>query len=204
MASKKKQKALITPQGPNYFMLLLIGVVLLQSFLLISNASKKESPKEEKPLKTTSALPLEEKNNSQVKLALSPSGISLRKGEAASVDLVLTPKKPLRLDGADIVLSYDPDLFLVSEISTPRLFSLVTQKRTDEKSGRVYLTFLEEKEGGLLLSKEAKLLSLRIKGKATGEGEISIINGDKGTTLIGSGNSQKLTFDKGNTKVVVY
>ncbi|MBU2577956.1 hypothetical protein KKA69_03950 [Patescibacteria group bacterium] len=204
MSNKKKQKLLISPKSPNYFMLILLVVVLLQSFFLITNASKKEEQPKDKPSDLISIPKLEESTESLIKLFFSPSGIYLRKNDSANIDLVLTPKKALKIDGADIVLSYNPDLIQVVEISTPRLFSLVTQKRTDEKSGRIYLTFLEEKEGGLLISKESKLLSLRIKGKVSGEGEISILSGDGSTVLIGSGSSKKLVFDKGNIKVVIY
>jgi hypothetical protein len=202
MTSKKKQRIFVSSKNPNYFMLILLGVVLLQSFFLITDSGQKNKTKES--LGEGVVPKLEESDKSLVKLAFSPSAVYVRKDETASIDLVLTPKKSLRLDGADIVLSYDPTLIEVVEISTPKLFSLVTQRKTDEKSGRIYLTFLEEKEGGLLLSQESKLLSLRIKAGTPGKGEITILSGDGGTVLTESGSSQKTAFDKGNIKVVTY
>lgn len=175
---------------------------MLQSFFLITNSKRKNETA--RPFDQMFVPELEETDESSVKLVFSPSGIYVRKNETANIDVVLTPKKTIRLDGADIVLSYNPSLVEVLEISTPRLFSLVTQKKTDEKSGRIYLTFLEEKEEGLLINKESKLLSVKIRGRTVGEGEMSILSGNGGTVLTGSGSSKKIVFDKSNIKVVIY
>lgn len=141
-----------------------------------------------------------------VSLSFVPSGVAIKEGETTDVDLIITPKKALRLDGADIVVSFDPEVLQVLKVSTSKLFSLVSQNRESEKVGRVYVTFLEEAAGGILIDKEVKFLTLTIKGKETGEGMIEILSAKQGATTVitENGTSKKILFDKGNLKVVVY
>lgn len=150
--------------------------------------------------------PVEEVSQSAVKLNFIPSGVSLRNGDTVNVDLMLTPKKSLRLDGIDIVLAFDPKIVQVSQVITPKLFSFVSENKEKEKDGKIYLTLLEEKENGLVINQEVKLVTLVIKAKAIGESEISILTAEEGPTTVITENqtSKKILFDKGKAKVVVY
>lgn len=176
-------------------------LVIFQTVVLISQQ------KEEKP--TVGYIPVSQPEvvkEASVSLAFVPSGASLKKGQTATFDLFLTPKRPLRLDGADVVLGFDPEVLQITQVNTPKLFSLVSQRKENESKGRISLTFLEEQAGGILIDKEAKLLSLTVKGKVAGESGIFITTADQGpsTVLTESGTSKKILFEKGSLKVVVY
>jgi len=150
--------------------------------------------------------PVEEVDKSVVLLSFIPSGVSLKKGETMNIDLVLSPKKSLRLDGMDIVLTFDPEIVQVSQVITPKLFSFVSENKEKEKEGRIYLTFLEEKTEGLSISQEEKIVTLVIKAVAVGESEVSVLTADEGPSTVITENqtSKKILFDKGKTKIVVY
>lgn len=164
-----------------------------------------------RPLKVASepSIPtpaLQEVQESASVLAFAPSGISLRKGEIANIDLYLTPKRDLRLDGVDVVLGFDPEVVEVTQVTTPKVFSHVTQKKEEKEEGRIYVTFLEEAEAGFLAREPIKLVTLTIRGKKVGEGDFTVITAEEGPTTVIAENktSQKLAFDKGSLKVIVY
>lgn len=139
------------------------------------------------------------------KITFVPSGLVLKKGETTNVDLMLSPKSPLRIDGVETILTYDPKIIQVTKVTTPKLFSLVSEHKGEEK-GRVRVTFFEEKKEGILLNTDVKLLTLTVKALAQGEGEISILTADQGATTViaETATSRKVTFDKENLKIVVY
>lgn len=149
---------------------------------------------------------VEKVEEASVQLSFVPSGVAIKKGETTNIDLIITPKKALRLDGADVAISFDPGTLQVLQVSTPKLFSLVSQNRESEKLGRVYVTFLEEAMEGILIDKETKLLTLTVKGKEKGEGIVEILRAEQGATTVvtENGTSKKILFDKGSLKVVVY
>lgn len=143
---------------------------------------------------------------SLVRLSFSPSGISLKKGESAKVDLILVPKKGLRVDGIDIALSFDPKLVEVTAVATPKLFSFVSQQKGRQTEGKVYITFLEEKEEGLLVSNNMVLLTVTLKGKTAGTSSLSFIKSEEGPTTVIAENktSKKIVFDQEDLQVAVY
>lgn len=162
------------------------------------------------PTKTTEpfvGLPtVEVASQSTVGLSFIPSGVSLRTNETINVDLILTPKKSLRLDGMDVVLSFDPAIVQISQVITPKLFSFVSENKEKEKEGKIYLTLLEEGQNGLAISEETKIVTLVIKAKQVGESLISIVTADDGPSTVITENqtSKKILFDKGKAKIVVY
>lgn len=187
---------------PNWLVPVLAILVIFQAVVLATQKPVSST-------KTNPYIPVPEKEvvkQAQVSLSFVPSGASVQKGQNATVDLVLTPKKLVRLDGADIVLEFDPQVLQITQINTPKLFSIVSQKRENETNGKIYITFLEEGAGGVAIDKEVKLMTLTVKGKKAGEGKIAIITADKGpsTVLTENATSKKMLFDKGSLKVVVY
>lgn len=181
---------------------LLALLVIFQAIVLIT-----QPPVKKQDLGNYLPIPIiEPVKEASVILSFVPSGIALKKGQSASFDLVLTPKKGTRLDGADVVLGFDPKILQIVQVSTPKLFSIASQKRQDEANGKIYITFLEENPGGILIDKEVKLLTLTVKGKTAGEGDVSIITADKGpsTVVTENGTSKKILFEKGNLKIAVY
>lgn len=149
---------------------------------------------------------VEEGKEASVKLTFVPSGISLKKNEVANIDLILTPKRDVRIDGVDIILNYDPKAIEITQVTTPKLFSFVSEKKEKEKEGKVYLTFLEEKSSGLLFKGGTKLVTLSLKGKSLGTSDLSIVTSTEGpTTVIAeNGTSRRILFDRGSLKIVVY
>ena len=196
-----EEKQDITQRLSPWIIPVLALLVIFQSYLIITQ------PKMTASKVGVSQLPeVEEVEESTAGLIFSPVGVSVKKGQTGTIDLILVPQKSLSLDGADIVLSFDPNILQITQVSTPKLFSIVSQKKDDEKGGRVFVTFLEEKQGGVSLTQQAILLSLTVKGNAVGEGTISIVTADYGasTVITEAGTSKKLVFDKGSAQVVVY
>lgn len=150
--------------------------------------------------------PLKESKEYSAILAFTPSEITLKKGEMASIDLILIPKRELRLDGIDIILTFNPQLIEVSQVTTPKLFSFVSEKKEKEKEGKIYLTFLEEKQSGLLIKEDIKLFTLNIKGKERGTTVLSILTSNEGPTTVitESGTSRRISFEKVNLPVIVH
>lgn len=177
-------------------------VVIFQSVIIATHVGKdktvSKSGSKEVPVVT-----IEEAKQSQLKLSFVPSGISLQKGETAGVDLVLTPKRILRLDGIDMALAFNSKTLEIVKVTTFKNFSLVTENREVEK-GKIYLTFLEEKEEGFFVDKPIKLITLTVKAKETGEGTISVLKGEAPSTVIVENRSSKeLEFDPGLLKIIV-
>jgi hypothetical protein len=177
-------------------------LVIFQAFIIIT---QKNQVKVEQVVPKVLPQVVETKESS-ASLFFSPSGISLKKGEAATFDLYLTPKRGIKLDGMDIALAYDPNILQITEIKTPKLFSIVSQRKENEREGKVYVTFLEETQGGLAISSQVKIMTITVKGKAVGEASMSILTADSGvsTVITESGTSKKLLFDRGDLKAVVY
>lgn len=142
---------------------------------------------------------------SSVKFSFSPKSVYLKTGYFASVDLALAPKREIRLDGADIALTFDPKILEV-QVVPAKLFSFVSMSKGKEREGKIGVTFLEEKERGLLIKQETKLLTLIIKGKAFGTSNLSILSSNEGPTTVvaESGTSRKISFDRESLKVVIY
>lgn len=179
-------------------------LIIFQSGILITRSQEVRVVEKQEPYLPVPTV--EEVQEADSELVFVPAGISLRAGETTTVDLIFTPKRNVKLDGMDIVLTFDPAKLQISQVTTPKLFSFVTQNKTDEKKGRIYLTFLEEKDGGLLLDRGTKILALTLKGKIVGESGVALVTADEGpTTVIAeSGTSKKISFAKGSLKVVVY
>jgi len=139
-----------------------------------------------------------------VQFSFSPESIYLKEGKAIEVDLIITPQREIRLDGVDIILTFDPEILEVTQVKPVKVFSTVSQTR--EKAGQVAITFLEEKSDGLLFKEGAKLLNLTIKGKKGGKSNLSVLSSDEGptTVVIESETSRKIPFDSAGLAVVVY
>lgn len=181
-------------------------LALLVIFQAVALLSEKTVVKQTTPLPYLPLTEVELAQEAVVELAFVPSGVSIRKGESMTVDVFLTPKKALQLDGVDLALEFVPEALQITQINTPKVFSLVSQKRENEKDGRIYVTFLEEKAGGLAINTPVKLATLTLKGKTVGESTISILTAAKGpsTVITESGTSKKISFDKGSLRVAIY
>lgn len=160
-------------------------------------------------------LPWELQNNGEVKemaheapvkFTFSPKSIYLKEGKTMNVDLILVSKKEVKLDAADIILTFDPKILEVTQVVPGNVFSSVSQKREKEREGRVSITFLDEKTNGVLIKDEVKLATLVVKGRDFGNGDLSVLSSDEGlTTVIAeSGTSRKIVFDRESLAVVVY
>ncbi len=201
---KMKTKGKVNPNYSFWLIPILSLLVVFQTIVLFSQARRTSSSST--PSGYIPLAKIEESKQSALKLSFVPAGLSLVRGEVTNVDLVLTPKRILKLDGINLYLNFNPEILEISQVTVPKLFSSVSEDKKDLLPGQLHLTFLEEKVGGLLLDKEVKLLTLSIKGKAVGEGIVSISTAEDqpSTVLTESGTSKKILFDKGTVKLVVY
>jgi len=178
----------------NWIMAVLCLLVVFQAVVLVS--SRPKSAPATQPVISQQAL---------AKLSFVPAKATIKKNESVSIDVILTPKNAMKLDGADVILTFNPQILQVMQVSTPKLFSFVSEKKEKEKEGKIYVTFLEEKSGGLLIKGQVKLLNLTIKGKVAGTSEISVLVAEEGpsTVITESETSRKLPFDYENFKLTV-
>lgn len=187
---------------------ILAVLVIFQTVVLAGASFNMPLPRQQAAGRTTAPLLITQTRNEEilVKLAFVPANVSLKQGEVSTVDLVLTPQKEIRLDGIDVVLVFDPEVLEVSGVTASKLFSFVSQKKDKVQEGKIYATFLEEESDGFSLKEKIKLLSLTIKGKALGTGNLSILTAEEGptTVLVENGTSQKIAFDKEGLEVTVY
>jgi hypothetical protein len=186
----------------NWLIPLLCVVVIFQSVVIATQARKSEPVLEDEP-KGIPTVTVEEKEQSQLKLSFVPSGISVQKGETVSVDLVLAPKRALRLDGIDMVLAFDSKILEVIKLATHKNFTSVTENREVQK-GILNLTFLEEKEEGFLVDRPVRLVTLTIRAKEVGEGTVTLLRQEGlSTVIVENRSSKKLEFDQGLLKIIV-
>ncbi len=187
---------------------ILAVLVIFQTVVLAGASFNMPLPRQQAAGRTTAPLLITQTRNEEIlaKLAFVPANVSLKQGEVGTVDLVLTPQKEIRLDGIDVVLVFDPEVLEVSGVTASKLFSFVSQKKDKVQEGKIYATFLEEESDGFSLKEKIKLLSLTIKGKALGTGNLSILTAEEGptTVLVENGTSRKIAFDKEGLEVTVY
>lgn len=194
MAVKKNKSGWLIP--------VLCVVVIFQSVIIAAHARKNERTGGQEPAVAPTAV-IEGQKEAQLKLSFVPSGISLQKGEAASVDLMMTPKRALRLDGIDLVLSYDSKILEIVKLATHRSFTSVSENR-EVARGIINLTFLEEREEGFLADKPVKLATLTVKAKEVGEGTVALLRQEGfSTVIVENRSSKKLEFDQGLLKIIV-
>ena len=183
-------------------------LVIFQAIVLVGGSFNLLLPRQQATGRTAAPFLITQTKNEEIlaKLAFVPANVSLKQGEVSTVDLVLTLQKEIRFDGIDAVLVFDPEVFEVSNVTVSKLFSFVSQKKDKVQEGKIYTTFLEEDSDGLSLKENTKLLSLTIKGKASGTSNLSILTAKEGptTVLVENGTSQKITFDQQDLKVTVY
>ncbi|MGI5825821.1 MAG: cohesin domain-containing protein [Patescibacteria group bacterium] len=186
----------------NWLIPILCLVVIFQSVVIATYARKSEPVSEDDP-KGIPTVTVEEREQSQLKLSFVPSGISVQKGETVNVDLVLAPKRALRLDGIDMVLAFDSKILEVIKLATHKNFTSVTENREVQK-GILNLTFLEEKEEGFLVDRPVRLVTLTIKAKEVGEGTVTLLRQEGfSTVIVENRSSKKLEFDQGLLKIIV-
>jgi len=193
-----------TKKYPDWVVPVLALLVIFQTVVLASYQIPALSPVKPNTLVPSPAVVKDKA--SLARLSFSPSGISLKKGESAKVDLILVPEKAIRVDGLDVGLSYDPKMLEVTTVATPKLFSFVSQQKGKEAEGKIYTTLLEEKEEGLLINTNTVLLTVTLKGKTAGTSNLSFIKAEEGptTVIVENKTSKKIAFDQEDLQVVVY
>lgn len=175
-------------------------LVIYTTLTLVKNTGKNKTEQKAVGFPATKVT---EVSGSTMKLAFVPGGISFQQGETTKVDLWLSPKKGLSLDGINLTISFNPEFLQVTQVETPKLFSSVIEDKEVEKDGKIHLIFLEEKTPGVFLQTPVKLLTLSIKGRALGEGEMSLLSEGGETVITQTKTSKKVLFDYGNLKIII-
>ena len=190
----------------NYFYLVIPLLALTVIFGAVVLFVYPQSRKQVSKLPSTETGQVQQATTPKARLSFLPEKIGMDNGKKISVDLNLDFSVDTRLDGADIILTFDPKLVEVSEVVPGKLFSFVSQRKNELSNGRVSVTFLEEKGGGVLVKKgRNKILSLSLSAKAVGEGKMEIIVAERGATtvLTESGTSKKIDFNALPLEIVI-
>jgi len=135
--------------------------------------------------------------------SFSPAEIILEKAGSASFDLNLSFEKEVFLDGVDIVLIFDSQMVEIIEVVPSEIFSFSVFRKDDLQKGRISVTFLEERGGGIGLSGNNELMTVKLKAKKAGESVIEILEAEKGVTTVitENGTSRKIDFKGESLKV---
>lgn len=126
-----------------------------------------------------------------------PSEVFLEKQQTADFNFKLGFDKNIYLDGVDVILVFDPKIIKIEEVIPSSLFSYNVFRREDLQNGRIAVTFLEERGGGLLFKKEESLMTVSLKRIAEGQSYLSILISEKGASSVitESGTSKKILFE---------
>ena len=127
----------------------------------------------------------------------------MEKAGSASFDLNLSFEKEVFLDGVDIVLIFDSQMVEIIEVVPSEIFSFSVFRKDDLQKGRISVTFLEERGGGIGLSGNNELMTVKLKAKKAGESVIEILEAEKGVTTVitENGTSRKIDFKGESLKV---
>lgn len=117
-------------------------------------------------------------------IQLVPQTVKAIKGKPAVVEVWLKPNKPVNLGGMDLVLKFDPQMAGVTKIEPQKVFSLVLPNRQSEKSGRLFVTYLDESGKGVLIGQGVKLLILTLTPKQAGILKLSLVSSTEGATTV--------------------
>lgn len=102
----------------------------------------------------------------KAELSLQSAAATVVQDQEFTADVILTQEKA-KLLGVDAVLTYDPEILTVEEVTLGSAFteSLPVQIKADE--GKVYITLYNRQ--GQEITGEVKLATLKLRAKAAGE-----------------------------------
>jgi len=138
------------------------------------------------------------------KLYLNPLNGQIKVGESINIAIMLhAPGKSL--DGADIILDYDPALFDVlttgGKLTTGDAFPSYPKNRVDSTKGKIYLTGITLEPKPEAVTPDRIMAELVLKAKKEGAGRLSFewVKGNKSlSTIIENGTSKTLLGDVGD------
>lgn len=128
-------------------------------------------------------------------------------GKEGQVTVKAAPLKNLNLDGADILIEYDPAYLEVLGTSPTDKFTYTARNWIEPEKKRVLVTMLEtELPEGLALTagEEINLLTISLKSVKSGETTLKVINGeDSGTGFTENGTAKRLPFSAEDFEIVI-
>lgn len=103
-------------------------------------------------------------------LKLSPLKRGAKVGQEFKVDIIL--KTNQEINGADAILSFDPNLLEVSNIVEGQIFPLYPRKNVNLEKGRVEITAVKMKKDGQVFTQPMVFATIIFKGKKSGTAKV--------------------------------
>jgi len=179
-------------------------LVIFQTVMLLSNSGRQNTAVvQELPTGNTQVIPNNTSAAAQIQLVTQAA--TAVKGEAVLVEVWLKPVKALTLGGMDLVLKFDPLMVAINKVETGKMFSLVIPNRQSEKSGRLFITYLDESGQGVTVSGAVKLADVTLTAKQAGSLNLAVVSSSEGATtvLADKSSSNSLPFTAGNLVIDV-
>lgn len=139
-------------------------------------------------------------------LVFVPESVAAVKGEPIQVEIWLKPSEQISLGGMDLVFRFDPKVVSLTKVEAQdELFSFVSINRQSEKTGRLFVTYLDDTKGGLVVGEDQKLLSLTMTAKQSGQIDLGLVTGGEGarTVLTDKTTNQYLPISVGSLVITV-
>jgi hypothetical protein len=154
-----------------YLIPVIAVVVILESVILITNASKREKAsvatkiEQRSPVvetKKTGVLPVEKETqvmekNSRAELVISADSQSMVKGKKYKVEVAMNPKEGYAIDAVDLYVKFDPEAFDLSNLQYGFKVGKPTFGKISTNKGLVVANFLIGAQEGLVLQPGEKL-----------------------------------------------
>lgn len=103
-------------------------------------------------------------------ISLQSSKVNLKVGEKITVEINLSSGK--KVDGADILINYDPGILTARPVSPGSIFSDFPLNKVDEADGRITVSGITDKSGGVLAN--GLFGSVEFSAKASGTTRVSL------------------------------
>lgn len=103
-------------------------------------------------------------------ISLQSSQTNFKVGEKITVEINLSSGK--KVDGADILINYDPKILSAKPVTAGGVFSDFPTNKVDENLGRITVSGITDKSGGVLAN--GLLGSVEFVAKASGATQISL------------------------------
>lgn len=106
-------------------------------------------------------------------LALSPDEGTYSLGQTFAVDIIL--KTNQEINGADTVLSFDPDILEVIEIKPGSVFPAYPRKTIDLQKKQILITGVKIKKDGQVFTQQANFATIIFKAKNKGRTKVNFV-----------------------------
>lgn len=104
---------------------------------------------------------------------LSPEKGDFKAGEEFQVEIIL--KTDQEINGADVVLSFDPSILEVVRIKEGGVFPLYPRKHVDTQKGRIEITGVKTKVDGQVFTQPLTFATMVLRAKKPGQAKFNFV-----------------------------